>query len=107
MLKRLSEDGSKLFADENGEVIRKNKFGDVIWEGGILLILTEGMLINGEWQEVERSVSFMEAFKALRENSKSIYCMLDGRRHFFRHDGEGTYKFSEDLIGGADWYIED
>ena len=76
-------------------------------EGEVWPLVVDEFTKGLEWEEVKEPVSFMEAFNALQRDKKNIYCILNGKKHIYKEDTKGIFRFREDCIADGDWYIED
>ena len=111
MIKELTENPGKKFTYNGGRTYLIMEDGMIVWKGehqrGQEFAIGYVDKRERDWEEVKTPVTFMEAFEALRDYEKNIYCILNGKKHSYKENVTGSFKFREDCIAERKWYIED
>lgn len=97
------EDYRKIHLDDDGWIVVADQHSNIY---PLLPAFKYGHseIENVKWKEVKEPVDFMTAFKALDEEGKRIYSIINGYQTEYTDNWQGN--FSRRCIAKAEWYID-
>ncbi|NLY46833.1 MAG: hypothetical protein GX053_12730 [Tissierella sp.] len=112
MIKELTENPDKKFTNNRankGSYVALDEDKTLCWfgEGQRGQSFLANFLRDDEWEEVKEPVDFMTAFRAWREENKTIICKIDKDSTVAYEGNRTNFSFHAECIASGKWYIED